>query len=157
MDRRGSRRWARRGRDVVLTLGLIAGATGCRSGRPEVPPEQPYLPTAPGLGNQGTADAPHVGFSSEPPAGGSPYGVAAAAENPLPPGMAPARVAGANEAMPSSGGQPAYGTVPGTPEYNAAVPPADSAAQPAAAAIPGPDPLQGLPAMGPGGAATPPG
>jgi hypothetical protein len=145
----------------MLMLGLLAasGATGCRSGRPEVPPEQPYLPPSPALGPQTRSmDAPHVGFSSEPPAGGSPYGVAAAAENPFPPGMAPTRVAGANEAtLPAVAGQPAYGTVPGTAAYNAvAPPPSDSATRPAAADIPGPDPLQGLPALGPGGAAEPP-
>jgi cytoskeleton protein RodZ len=146
---------------VTLGLALVAGAGGCRSGRPEVPPEQPYLPPSPALGAQagpGAAAGPRVGFSSEPPAGGSPYAVAAAADNPYPPGMAPAPVAGANEAVPAIGGQPAYGTVPGTAAYNAAVAPApgDPAARPAAAAIPGPDPLQGLPAMGPGGAAEPP-
>lgn len=169
MERRDRGRWAELGRGVVVGLGLLAGVSGCRSGRMEVPPEQPYLPPAPALGAQERAvDGPRVGFSTEPPTGGSPYGVAAAASNPIPPGMSPTRVAGSNEAIPAYSGQPAYGMVPGTAAYNnAALPPGDPSAMttaapalvptpaPAPVPVPEPDPLQSLPGIGPGAAAAP--
>ncbi len=165
MEWRDRERWTGLGRGLAVGLCLLAGVSGCRSSRMEVPPEQPYLPPAPALGAQtGAMDGPRVGFSSEPPPGGSPYGVAAAAENPTPPGMAPTRVAGSNEAIPAYSGQPAYGMVPGTAAYNDnALPPSDPSAIPTAAApaqapafVPAPDPLQSLPGIGPGAAATPP-
>ena len=137
MVSRKGERWTRFGRSVAIGLGLLAGVSGCRSSRMEIPPEQPYLPAAPALGAQERAvdGAPRVGFSSEPPPGGSPYGVAAAAMDPTPPGMSPARVAGANEAIPAYSGQPAYGMVPGTAAYNNnALPPGDPSAVPTAAA-----------------------
>ena len=54
-----------RGYLTVLALTAILGAVGCRSGRPEVPPERPYMaPAAPAA----PPTAPQVGFSSEPAA-----------------------------------------------------------------------------------------
>jgi hypothetical protein len=65
-------------RGCLTVLGLISllGATGCRGGRPEVPPERPYMTPA------SAPTAPQVGFSSEPAANAF-----AGASTAMPPGM----------------------------------------------------------------------
>ena len=82
-------------RASALALVLLAGgvAAGCRHTRSEVPPERPYL--APG-GLPAAAPpgaAPHVGFSTEPPAQGHALGTAAMTSPSVPgtsPGYGPA-------------------------------------------------------------------
>ncbi len=91
---------ARRGL-AGLGLGLALGwsLVGCRSGHPEVPPERPYVAPNP------AANAPQVGFSSEPAANA--FAGMAPASSALP-GMNPSRGGGySSSTLPAAGAMPA--------------------------------------------------
>lgn len=114
-----------------LMSGLILAGSGCRNLRsPEIPPEPPYY-------SSGAANPPTVGFSSEP-ASVNPYSGALPGTSPdaTSPGLGPA-YAGQPGASPYGGN---YGMSAYTPTVG------DPAVAPAA--LPEPDPLQGIPGTG---------
>lgn len=122
MDRRICRALAL----VTAGLGLLLLGTGCRNLRaPEIPPEPPYYST-------GAAEAPAVGFSSQP-ASVNPYGAT------TPNGGLGEMSYGAD---PASSGQPgggSYGNYAGS-AYSPSV-----GVPTAGPDLPAPAPLQALP------------
>ncbi len=134
---------------LALGVALVVAGSGCHNLRqPEIPPEPAYE-------TYGSGEAPQVGFSSQPASSVNPYGAGMAGANPA--------MAGTNPSMAGYGADPSYSNQPamvgagagaGAGAYGPSAydPGSSMTGAGMSAGVPDPEPLQGLPDMGSGGA-----